>query len=303
MRKTGSLVAGDLAKGSSRLASASEPLQAGTVAPEADASIVRLDPACVVPSSWANRHASAFASRDFEDLKASIEAVGQNIQPIKVRPNKVEPKESSAVYEIVFGHRRHRACAELGIHVRAVIQPMTDRELFSEMERENRTQKGLSPYEQGLMFDKALASGLYATAKELAHELNVDPSIISKALTIVRLPAEVIDAFPTPLDIQYRWAGPLNDARKRDAPALVARASLLSLDRGRLGAVKVFQRLVSEAKSGHAMPIHINGSLGRASIEIDKRGNLSISLRAPVASTVSTKIEQALREILTNRRS
>ncbi|RYF30777.1 MAG: hypothetical protein EOO38_32075 [Cytophagaceae bacterium] len=111
---------------------------------------------------------------------------------------------------------------------------MSDKDLFAEMERENRTQRGLSPYEQGQMFDKALSTALYATAKDLAQDLAVDASLVSKALAIARLPEEVIAAFPTPLDIQYRWAGPLNDACKRDKAALISRALLLHLDRSRL---------------------------------------------------------------------
>jgi ParB family transcriptional regulator, chromosome partitioning protein len=76
--------------------------------------VVKLDPSKVVRSGWANRHAINYSGKDFAALKSEIEAAGKNIQPIKVRPKRGE----AGVFEIVFGHRRHQACLELGIQVR-----------------------------------------------------------------------------------------------------------------------------------------------------------------------------------------
>ena len=77
----------------------------------------KLDPQAVVPSRWANRHPDSFSTAEFARLKQDIELAGGNVQPISVRVLIDQPGR----YEIVFGHRRHRACSELGIPVLATI--------------------------------------------------------------------------------------------------------------------------------------------------------------------------------------
>jgi hypothetical protein len=79
-----------------------------------DAAFVEfLDSKLVKPSRWANRHALSFSGPEFATLKAEIADAGRNVQPIKVRPLAVQPGQPQE-YEIAYGHRRHRACLELG---------------------------------------------------------------------------------------------------------------------------------------------------------------------------------------------
>jgi ParB family chromosome partitioning protein len=103
----------------------------------------KLDPQTIVPSRWANRHPDSFSTAEFARLKQDIELVGGNVQPISVRPLIDQPGK----YEIVFGHRRHRACSDLGIAVLATIDTsaVSDHDLFSAMDRENRERADLSP--------------------------------------------------------------------------------------------------------------------------------------------------------------
>ena len=77
----------------------------------------KLDPQSVLPSRWANRHPDSFSTAEFARLKQDIELAGGNVQPISVRALSDQPGK----YEIVFGHRRHRACSELGIPVLATV--------------------------------------------------------------------------------------------------------------------------------------------------------------------------------------
>jgi ParB family chromosome partitioning protein len=100
----------------------------------------QIDPTSIRPSRWANRHEASFATPAFESLKASIALAGGNAQPILVREHLPDQ------FEIVFGHRRHRACLELGIPVLAVVseQSLGDIEVFLSMEQENRERADLS---------------------------------------------------------------------------------------------------------------------------------------------------------------
>ena len=204
----------------------------------------KLDAALVVASKWANRHEDSFKGEAFENLKADIYSAGGNVQAIKVRP---VPGSDPQRYELVFGHRRHRACLELGLPVLAVVEPITEQALFQEMDRENRQRADLRPYEQGAMYARALDEGLYPSLRKMSEEIGVKAPNVSVAIKLAKLPARVLDSFPSRLDIQYRWVGPLSDALESNPDSVCAKADQVALER-RGGAAllsgEVFKRLV-----------------------------------------------------------
>ncbi|QRF63260.1 ParB/RepB/Spo0J family partition protein [Variovorax paradoxus] len=203
-----------------------------------------MDPARIRASAWANRHDDSLANKDFEELRADIAAAGSNVQPICVRPL-AEGSDPSHDFELVFGHRRHRACLELALPVRAMVAEMDDQALFEAMERENRARKNLSAWEQGTMYRRALDSGLYPSQRKLAESIGVDLSLVSKSLTLARLPESVVKAFGSPLDIQFRWAQPLSEALQRDPEGLVARAKGMIPRKGTMSAKQVLDTLLA----------------------------------------------------------
>jgi ParB family transcriptional regulator, chromosome partitioning protein len=202
-----------------------------------------LDARSIRPSKWANRHADSFTEAAFIELKAEIAAAGTNVQPIKVRPLPT-PDAQARAYELVYGHRRHRACLELGLPVQAAVEAMGDQALFEAMERENRGRKNLSAWEQGMMYRRALEDGLYPSQRRLAEALGVDVALVSKSLALARLPQAVLDAFRSPLDVQYRWAQPLSEALQKDPDGLVTRARAVAAQRAELSPAQVLDRLV-----------------------------------------------------------
>ncbi|WP_066343617.1 ParB/RepB/Spo0J family partition protein, partial [Azohydromonas lata] len=205
-----------------------------------------LDAREIAPSRWANRHADSFRGPDFEAFKTEILDAGGNVQPIMVRPLEARAGEGAAhKYEVVFGHRRHRACLELGVPVSAVVKALDDRELFGYMERENRLQRGLSAYEQGHMYRRALDEGMFPSLRQLAGFIGRGPGDVSNAMHVSQLPQQVLDAFASPNDIQFRWTKKLKDALDRNRDAVLAEAVSVSGDT--LPAAKVFKRLVAAA--------------------------------------------------------
>lgn len=235
----------------------------------------KLDPTSIRPSKWANRHEASFKTAEFEQLKAEIAQSGGNVQPIKVRPAVVlngSTPPAEGQFELVFGHRRHRACLDLGIPVLAAIEEASDISLFEQMERENRGRKNLSAWEQGAMYRKALDEGLYPSLRRLSESLGVDVSLVSKSVTLARLPDTVVAAFDSPLDIQFRWAGPLAEAVQKDPDGILARARSLATSGARpSGAARVFEALITGAKPGVAGP-------KPPSIEITKAGKKAATL-------------------------
>jgi ParB family transcriptional regulator, chromosome partitioning protein len=229
-----------------------------------------LDPASIVSSPWANREAQGFDSPEFAALKEEIDAADGNVQPIKVRPLKGEEGR----YEIVFGHRRHRACLELGKPVLAMVEDVSDAELFKEMDRENRSRLDLSPWEQGMMYRRALDEKLFGSQEQLARELGVDAGNVSKALKLASLDRQIVEAFKTPLDLQYRWAKPLMEAVKQDERRVLARADELKKNGvGTLSPKAVFEVLVGkEVKETSDVLLAVGGvvkaRLSRSSDEV-----------------------------------
>lgn len=199
----------------------------------------KIDAKRIRASKWANRHAQTFDSDEFEGLKREIESAGGNIQPVKVRPLAGQTGE----YELVFGHRRHRACLDLGMDVLALVQDMTDVELFCQMDRENREREPLRPYEAGVTYAKALDEGLFPSARKLAESASIDLSQLGKALALARLPQDVIMAFASPLDLQYRWGPELTQALQKDPDLVLARAKELQMQTPRPSAQQVIARL------------------------------------------------------------
>lgn len=221
---------------------------------EGAAPVRLLDAAQIRCSKWANRHESSFQDSEYESLKQEIESAGGNVQPVCVRPA-AEVLNGSTVsrYELVYGHRRHRACLELGLPVRALIEEASDQELFEAMERENRGRKNLSAWEQGCMYRRALDEGLYASMRKLAEAVKVDVSLVSKSLALARLPVVVVEAFPTPNEIQFRWAQPLGEVLQKDPDGVLERARAMKSSAVALTSAQVFAALTQpEPEFRHA---------------------------------------------------
>jgi ParB family transcriptional regulator, chromosome partitioning protein len=284
------------------------------------ASAVRaLDPRTVVPSRWANRHEDSYADAAFAELKAEIAAAGGNVQPACVRPvlNGSTPGAAGSeardrapvAYELVYGHRRHRACLELGLPLQAMLISLGDRELFETMERENRSRKNLSAWEQGRMYRRALDEGLYPSQRRLSEALGVDVSLVSKSLSLARLPDAVVQAFSSPLEIQFRWAQPLAEALQRDPEGVLARAQRVRPAAGTgmatMTAPQVLKVLLGGAEApvlNRSTPGHrvIHGAAGRqALLSRDARGRVVLRFAAGVLSDgMETELSSLVEKLL-----
>jgi ParB family transcriptional regulator, chromosome partitioning protein len=174
-------------------------------------------------------------------------------------------------FELIFGHRRHRACAELGIPVLAAIEEASDVSLFEQMERENRGRKNLSAWEQGTMYRRALDDGLYSSLRRLAEGLGVDVSLVSKSVSLARLPDAVVAAFQSPLDIQFRWAAPLTEAMQKDPDGTLSRARAIAETRRDLSAATILSKLVGQ-------PEPVPGPSASPALMISKVGQVAARL-------------------------
>jgi ParB family chromosome partitioning protein len=258
----------------------------------------KIDPKLIKPSKWANRNELSYGGAEFATLKQEIETSAGNIQPIKVRPSKSVP----GGYELVFGHRRHRACLELGLDVLAVVDDLDDSELFCQMDRENRARAALSPWEAGTTYAKALDEGLFPSARKLSEAASIDLSQLGKALALARLPADVIAAFPSPLDLQYRWATLLTPAIQKDPDLILSRAKALLDSKEKLSAAQVLTRLL---EGGGTVPppsikkVSVKGKDGQsADLRLDPaKRSVAINL-TNVDPKLFGEVEKAIKALL-----
>ena len=263
-----------------------------------------LDPRWIAPSRWANRHPDAFEGPEFEQLRREIEDAGGNVQPIKIRPiGDGRAGEGGPRYEIVFGHRRHRACLDLGLPVLAVVEDLNDAGLFVQMERENRGRENLSAWEQGRMYLRAIEEGLFPSNVKLAAAIGRDPSDIGKAVRAAKLPLEVTAAFPSPTAIQFRWVADLERAFREHETKVLATARELGQMAPRPQAGDVFTALTAPLRQKGVGPSHPSreldfGPLGRGAIRQDKQGRTIVEL-PPGALTMErwAALESALRKL------
>lgn len=223
----------------------------------------RLDPRLITASRYANRHAATFTGKEFEQLKADIAGAGGNVEPVKVRPLVGGAGAGDGPqFELVYGHRRHRACLDLELPVLAMVDNVDDQTLFAEMDRENRARNDLSPWEQGMMYRRALDAKLFPSARKLADALDIDLTGLGRLLLLASLPEWVVQAFGSPLELQYRWAKPLTDALTRDEAGVRARAADLVQRAPRPAAKVVFETLVGagSTEARGARPVLVAGA-------------------------------------------
>ncbi len=204
----------------------------------------KLDPNRIRYSSFANRHEDHFESEGYAQLREDIAGAGGNVQPIRVRPVQGDPK---ADYEVIYGHRRWRACRDLKLEVEAVIVEATDEELFEAMSRENSSRADLSAYEEGLSYKRALDQKLYPSQHKLAASVGITQARVSQVLNIANLPLEITAAFSSPLKIQSRWADAIQRKLKEDRSSVLAVARQLAVDRT-LTAKQVYETLIAKPK-------------------------------------------------------
>ena len=273
-----------------------ERLKARVAEVEGRQFVVKLNPARIRASAWANRHEASFTSADFLSLKEEIASAGENTQAIKVRPVEGDPDHE---YEIAFGHRRHRACLELALPVNAIVQALSDQQLFIEMERENRERKDLSPWEQGVHYKRALDEGLFPSARQLAIGTGAQQSLVVSALQLANLPAKVVAAFGNPLSLQYRYGSLLSAAITKDPDGVLERADRLVRSGAVFSPKHVLQELLQLTRSAELRPLKGPGGKTAGSLARDEKGSLTLKLKAGALTVeAERRLERFVDELL-----
>lgn len=133
------------------------------------------------------QHREEFDPDGLERLARSLQGEGQ-LQPIRVRF-----ASERGVYVIIAGERRWRAAKLAGlatVDCVVVEGQLTESDILRQQILENAMREDLKPTEQGKAFRDLMEKEGW-NGKELAEQLNVHPSTVSRTLGLLELPAEV----------------------------------------------------------------------------------------------------------------
>lgn len=244
--------------------------------------VLRLDPKRVRATMFINRDERSFLESDpkFLSLKESIRTHGQET-PIRVRPVTDDP---AVDYEVVFGHRRHRACLALdaeidgGFPILALLDSKASeaRELVLKMYRENEEREEQCAFDKGRSFRQWLGEGLFTEQGELARAIGVSDATVTKYLQIAELPDFVLAAFEDPREISVRWSHDLVKALKTAPGRVEETAQRLANTSPRPAAASVARALVASADA----PRETRNSPSREqAVKIDGRVALRLQRR------------------------
>ena len=148
---------------------------------------LEFDPQHIDPSPFPDRLPDD-SDVDFEAFKRLIAEEGQKV-PIQVRRHpSVEGR-----YQVVYGHRRWRAAAELGIKLKATVLALSDSELVVAQGIENAARQDLSWIERALFAWRMDEAGI--KARDIRAALSIDDPELARMRSVCRaLPVDLIEA-------------------------------------------------------------------------------------------------------------
>lgn len=180
-----------------------------------------------------------------ETCKDEIESFLQRGQLIAVLSRRLHGEPDHEI-ELICGARRLFVARHLNRPLLVEVREFTDREGIVAMDAENRQRKDVSPYERGLAYAQWLRAGQFESREEIARVLNLSASQICRLLRLARLPAVIVGAFRSPVDITESWGLELMDALKDEQrrEATIRTARTLARRAPRLPGREVFRRLL-----------------------------------------------------------
>ena len=161
------------------------------------------------PWGFANR--PALEMGDIDELARSIKEDGQTV-PVLARP--IIGSSKDVKYEIIYGHRRWRACQLCNIDIFAIVLDISDKVAAKEQKKENEKRKDLSEYSEAFSYKKMLDEGMFSSQMELAATLGIPRQSLNNLLSYTKIPSVVLDAMKTPHLLSQRTAIKLSQISK-----------------------------------------------------------------------------------------
>lgn len=159
--------------------------------------------------------------------------------------------------ELIFGARRLFVARHINRPLAVELREMSDREAIVAMDIENRQRLDISPYERGLSYARWLRGGHFRSQDDLARDLKVSSSQVSRMLKLARLPSAIVSAFNSPADICEGWGlelmEALDDPQRREATLQQARQ--IAANDGKPPCREVYRQLLAASAPGRRLRV------------------------------------------------
>ncbi|ANI79534.1 MULTISPECIES: ParB/RepB/Spo0J family partition protein [Sphingobium] len=166
------------------------------------------------------------------ELIDSIIAEGGQKVPAVVRRVEGDPDHD---YEVIAGTRRHFSISWLRAHSYpemmfvAQVAQLDDEAAFRLADLENRARKDVTDLERARNYAEALGAHYGSHLTRMAERLKLSKGWLSKMIKVAGIPDDIIDAFPSPGDVQLKPAYPLAQALDDHSAATVIHAEAAQL--------------------------------------------------------------------------
>lgn len=245
------------------------------------------------------------------NCKAEIDSFELHGQLIPALGRRVRSANGCDI-ELIYGARRLFVAKHLNVELQVELRELSDREAIVLLDAENRLRRDFSPYERGCNFQSWLRSGHFESQRDIASALAMSPSQVSRLLKLARLPAVLINAFPSPTDICELWGIDLFDAWQDETQraGLAGRARDIARLSPRLPADRVIEELLVRPVRGGRAALEsrdevVHGRDGKPLFRM-RFGRNSVTVSLPLegmTSSALTIIKTALSKCLQSEHS
>lgn len=163
--------------------------------------IMEVSPNECRPWDFADR--SELEMGDISELAKSIKANGQQ-EPVLIR--KLKRPDGDVKYEVIFGHRRWKACLLCHKPLFAIVKDISDKDAAVAQKEENQNRENLSDYSRAFNYKKLLDSKVFKTQTELAAHLGIPQNSLAVLLNYTKIPSELLQAMKAPHTLPQRTA-------------------------------------------------------------------------------------------------
>jgi ParB family chromosome partitioning protein len=154
--------------------------------------------------------------------------------------------------ELIYGARRLFVAQHLNVPLHVELLELSDKQALVAMDIENRHRRDISAYERGVNYARWLRTKYFNSQDEIAHALKISTSQVSRLLKLAQLPAVIVNAFASPLEIREGWGVELSKAWQDPQLRLLVgqRARALVNQTPRPSSLEVYHKLIAPAGAG-----------------------------------------------------
>ena len=265
-----------------------EPLDKKDVTSTEFPVLKNLHTADCIPWKYADRPEDEMG--DLEALAQSISDYGQQ-EPILVRPAKNLPGK----YEIIFGHRRWKACRMADKELLAIIKHMTDQEaaLFQKEENENR--EDLSDFSRAQNYRQLLEEQVFASENDLAKYLGIRKQTLNDIFAYIRVPEELRILIPRYKKLSRRLVVKLATHAKTREKLIVLKQLAAKIDSGKVTSSNLENELKKASLDKPLQPVQIK----QRDIKHPKTGRVMLKIKHANSGAVNISIAKEFSHLIT----